>query len=304
MERTMNKTLLLVEDESIIAMSSKSSLERYGYAVFAVHHGDDALKALREHHIDLILMDINLGHEDGTEVAEKIQKLYDTPIVFLSSYTEAIVVEKTEKITSYGYVVKHSGMTVLDTSIKMALKLYDANKKLQDASVRDFLTGIFNRRHLFTRLEECLADYMRNKNPFTVAILDLDHFKRINDEFGHQVGDKTLVSFCETVKNNLRTYDVFGRYGGEEFMIIFVNAKKTEIKPKMEHILDCIRGAEMACYDGDDGERICVTFSCGLADATEISSQALSVDKLVELADRRLYLSKEYGRNNIISDGV
>lgn len=299
----MNKTLLLVEDESIIAMSSKSSLERYGYTVFAVHHGDDAMKTLREHHVDLILMDINLGHEDGTEVAEEIQKLYDTPIVFLSSYTEALVVEKTERVTSYGYVVKHSGMTVLDTSIKMALKLYDANKKLQDASVRDFLTGIFNRRHLFTRLEECLADYMRNKNPFTVAILDLDHFKRINDEFGHQMGDKTLIEFCETIKKNLRTYDIFGRYGGEEFMIIFVNAKKSEIQPKMESILNAVRGAEMACYNNEDGTKICVTFSCGVADTSEMPSQSLSVDKLVELADRRLYLSKERGRNNITSNG-
>ena len=298
----MNKTLLLVEDESIIAMSCKSSLERYGYTVFAVHHGSDALVLLKENPIDLILMDINLGREDGTEVAEEIQKNYDTPIIFLSSYTEALVVEKTEKITSYGYVVKHSGTNVLDTSIKMALKLYEANKKLQDASIKDFLTGIYNRRHLFTRLEECLADYMRNKNPFSVAIIDIDHFKNINDNYGHQMGDKTLIDFCETIKKNLRTYDIFGRYGGEEFMIVFVNAKKSEIKPKMESILSIIRKEKLACYKKNDKET-CITFSCGIADSTEISSQSLSVDELVELADRRLYMSKELGRNNINTDG-
>jgi len=122
------KKLLVVEDESIIALGTKMTLEEYGYSVQIVHRGEAAVKAVVENpDIDLILMDINLGSGmDGTEAAALILKSRDLPVVFLSSHTEPEVVEKTEKITSYGYVVKDSGGTVLDASIKMAFKLFAA----------------------------------------------------------------------------------------------------------------------------------------------------------------------------------
>lgn len=122
------KTILLVEDEAIIAMSTKLALERCGYAVMTVCNGETAVReASGNPAIDLILMDINLGSGiDGTQAAALILRDHDVPIVFLSSHTEPEVVEKTEKITSYGYVVKNSSATVLDASIKMAFKLFDA----------------------------------------------------------------------------------------------------------------------------------------------------------------------------------
>jgi PAS domain S-box-containing protein len=122
------KTLLLVEDEAIIAMGEKSTLEKYGYRVLLAHSGDEAVAAVRaDPGIDLILMDIDLGRGmDGTEAAALILSERDLPVVFLSSHMEPEIVEKTEKITSYGYVVKHSTATVLDASIKMAFKLFTA----------------------------------------------------------------------------------------------------------------------------------------------------------------------------------
>jgi len=124
----IQKTLLLVEDEVLIAMTEKKQLEQYGYAVKTVISGEKAIETIKTlSDIDLILMDINLGDGiDGTQVAEIILKDHDIPIVFVSSYSEREVVEKTEKITSYGYVVKNSSVTVLDASIKMAFKLFDA----------------------------------------------------------------------------------------------------------------------------------------------------------------------------------
>ncbi len=125
------KTLLLVEDEALIAMSEKAELEKYGYAVVIAHSGEEAVELFNEDNdIDLILMDINLGTGiDGTEAARKILEAHDTPIVFLSSHTSPEIVEKTEKITSYGYVVKNSGIVVLDASIKMAFRLHDARMR-------------------------------------------------------------------------------------------------------------------------------------------------------------------------------
>jgi PAS domain S-box-containing protein len=124
----VQKTLLLVEDEAIIAHIEKRQLEGYGYAVRLASTGEQAVQAVKTcPEIDLVLMDIDLGRGmDGTEAAELILQDHELPIVFLSSHSEREVVEKTEKITSYGYVVKNSSITVLDASIKMAFKLFQA----------------------------------------------------------------------------------------------------------------------------------------------------------------------------------
>src|SRR6056297_2653485 len=117
-------------------------MEKYGYIVHHVTNGENAVQTIlkEDFKIDLILMDIELGSGiDGTQPAAEILKHKDIPIVFLSSHTEPEVVEKTEKITSYGYVVKNSGIVVLDASIKMALKLFQAkmNEKIKDKSLQD-----------------------------------------------------------------------------------------------------------------------------------------------------------------------
>jgi len=128
------KTILLVEDEVLIALDKKNKLTKYGYDVITVNTGEKAVAvSIENNKIDLILMDIDLGSGiDGTEAAEIILEENDIPIVFLSSHTEPHIVEKTEKITSFGYVVKSSGITVLDASIKMAFKLFEANRTTEE----------------------------------------------------------------------------------------------------------------------------------------------------------------------------
>lgn len=138
------KRLLLVEDQMLIALSEKMELERYGYQVHIENSGERALDyALCEPELDLILMDINLGPGlNGPESAREILKKRIVPIVFLSSHTEQDVVEKTEEISSYGYVVKNSGITVLDASIKMAFKLF--REKQEKEQQRNFLSACLN----------------------------------------------------------------------------------------------------------------------------------------------------------------
>jgi PAS domain S-box-containing protein len=146
---TNTKTaILLVEDQAILAMVEKVELEKRGYLVHHVSSGENAINAIMETRlaIDLVLMDIDLGHGiDGIQAAEKILCHKDIPILFLSSHTEPEVVDKTERITSYGYVVKNSGIVVLDASIKMALKLYQTKTEhLMLQKARDELLEKFN----------------------------------------------------------------------------------------------------------------------------------------------------------------
>lgn len=132
------KKLLLVEDEAIIAMGQQSLLSRFGYQVIIAHSGEQALERFRsDPTIELVLMDIDLGTGiDGTETASRMLGERDIPVVFLSSHTEPEIVEKTERITSYGYIPKNSGSTVIDASIKMAFRLFDSKIKTQATNTR------------------------------------------------------------------------------------------------------------------------------------------------------------------------
>lgn len=150
MGESAKRTILLVEDEAIIAMHEKRVLEKLGYSVRLAHSAEQALAQFASGpRIDLVLMDINLGRGmDGTEVARRLLDSRDVPIIFLSSHTEQDVVERTESISSYGYIVKNSGDTVLNASIKMAFKLFEAksglvetNRKLE--ATLDALPDIF-----------------------------------------------------------------------------------------------------------------------------------------------------------------
>ncbi len=177
MDTRQTKNLLLVEDEVILAMDKIQRLKKLGYSVIHVTSGKDAIKTVNRDNppINLILMDIDLGKGmDGTEAAEKILATRDIPILFLSSHTEKEVVEKTEKITSYGYVVKNSGMTVLDASIKMAFKLFDAHHEIHRKNMA-IKAGNENLRVTIEKLEEVDATRRQTEKEL---LLHMERYKR------------------------------------------------------------------------------------------------------------------------------
>jgi PAS domain S-box-containing protein len=175
------KVILLVEDEALIAMTESMDLKKYGYNVIHVMNGHKAIEAVNNTltTIDLILMDINLGNNlDGTEIAKIILKDHDIPLLFLSSHTEREIVDKTEDITFYGYVVKDSGIIVLDASIKMAFRLHQAyldlkNQKLQLEHNKNNLQ-IFEKR--YRRLFESAKDGILILNADNGMIVDVNPF--------------------------------------------------------------------------------------------------------------------------------
>jgi PAS domain S-box-containing protein len=175
------KTILLVEDDAIAAFAQSMKLEEYGYNVIHVLNGHKAIEAVIDNNpvIDLILMDINLGDNlDGNDVAKIILKDHDIPLLFLSSHTEREVVDKTEDITSYGYVVKDSGIVVLDASIKMAFRLHEAyqnlkNQRIETDSKKKELQ-MFEKR--YRRLFETAKDGIIILNADNGMIVDVNPF--------------------------------------------------------------------------------------------------------------------------------
>lgn len=168
-------------------------------------------------------------------------------------------------------------------------------KIILDVSNKDSLTNIYNRRYIYNRTEEIIEKYKRDGTIFSVCILDIDHFKLINDSYGHQIGDSVLKEFTNIITEELRPYDLLGRYGGEEFIIILINTDKKEGYIVIERILNIVRNKTFVF----NKKKIQFTFTAGIASCHEIAKQNLQIDKLVELADKRMYEAKNAGRNQI-----
>ena len=170
-------------------------------------------------------------------------------------------------------------------------QLHDAMARLEEVAIRDSLTGLFNRRHFMERIEEELARSDRHQTPLHLALIDLDHFKQINDTWGHQAGDQVLARFAETARSTLRRADLVARYGGEEFVILFTDGSPEDIR----HVLERLRSALSALhFNGRPG--FSVTLSAGLASWRPGDT----VDSLFQRADDALYRAKETGRNRLV----
>ena len=217
------KTLLLVEDEIILAMSKQKDLKTYGYIVLITNTGEKAVNLCKENsNIDLILMDIDLGKGiDGTKAAELILKEKDIPVVFLSSHTEPEIVEKTENITSYGYVVKSASITVLNTSIKMAFKLFEAHKKIDDSEKR--YRELYENSPLGYQSLSNEGNFVE-VNPALCKLLGYKKEELLNEWFGKILTPESI----KTLKINFPIFKKTGEIHQIQFNFI---TKKGEIIP-------------------------------------------------------------------------
>ena len=167
-----------------------------------------------------------------------------------------------------------------------------AQSNIARLAMQDDLTGIANRRHFYRQAEAEFAHFHRSKQPLTLLMLDLDHFKRINDQYGHGVGDAVLIRFTQYVSTQIRQEDLLGRVGGEEFAILLRDATIDQAKTIGERIRAGV--AQLPIFGGDDADRF--TVSIGIATAEDADA---SFDVLFGRADKALYLAKQDGRNRV-----
>jgi PAS domain S-box-containing protein len=199
------KTLLLVEDEAIIALAEARTLNTAGYLVIHASSGEEAISVMNGalgSTIDLILMDIDLGEGiDGTEAAYEILKRHDIPIIFLSSHSDPKTIEKTERITNYGYVVKNLGHTMMFAAIRMAFKLHTAQAKIREREewIRDLIDKIEDGLCILDEKDRIL--YV---NSALAGVFGVEHGRLVGLPLYTMVGEKTL----ETVRTNLQLSDV------------------------------------------------------------------------------------------------
>lgn len=169
-------------------------------------------------------------------------------------------------------------------------------QQIRELAIRDPLTDVYNRRYLFERLDEIVAEFSRRGRNFCISILDLDHFKAVNDTYGHEAGDFVLKEFSQVLLSSVRQYDLLGRYGGEEFIIVSMSAGGAETAALIGRVMALIREKVFLF----EGRGIRFTFSCGIADSGEFSQKKFSAEAMIALADMRLYAAKREGRDRCV----
>ncbi|WP_344798811.1 diguanylate cyclase [Litoribacillus peritrichatus] len=175
-------------------------------------------------------------------------------------------------------------------------ELESLNERLKELTIKDSLTGLYNRRHLDTKAEEEYKRAQRERNPLAVLLIDLDHFKQINDQYGHQFGDECLIAAAKVLGDNVqRTSDTVARYGGEEFVAILPGASKE----KARYLAEMIRLSIMSLNMSYEGKKVPLSVSIGIV--STVPKEAGRYEELIKAADEALYQAKAEGRNRVLS---
>lgn len=238
----------------------------------------------------MILLDILLPDRSGIDVLKQIigkAKKERIPIIIISGEHSIEVQKYAYSLGVMDYIQKPVDIDLFLVLIKNRFEL---KKEWQESIIVDELTGAFNRKYFNQTMKQLIADFKRTGRTFSLALLDLDLFKQVNDTYGHLMGDEVLQSFSELVKQSIRTEDTFCRYGGEEFALFMPNTPAEQALLVMERIQEAFAAREFQAKR----ESFHVTFSCGV---TEVTGEGQDADILVEEADLALYASKHNGRN-------
>ena len=294
----MNEKILIVDGEASNIFLLEEIL--FDYELGSAVNSAEMKKYLEITVPDLILLDVVMPEENGYDLAlslSEIDEYKEIPIIFVTAKITGEDVKKGFDSGGYDYIKKPIEEFELRARIEAVLLRKKNEKKLIGKAITDSLTNMYNRRHFFKLLNQKIEYYKRESRSFSLAMFDIDFFKKINDTFGHLAGDYILKQFSKCILNEIRPYDVAGRYGGEEFVVVFDNSSKKEAV----HIVERIKDIVTKKYFIYDSSKIQMTFSCGIVSNADFVEKEITSDTLISLADNRLYNAKESGRNKIIS---
>jgi len=289
--------ILIVEDSSVNSRLCEKLLNKKGFATVICSDAETAIEYINIESPDLILLDIVMPGIDGYEFCTIIKnnlKIKDTPIIFLSAMQDEKSIIKGFECGGVDFVTKPFRHQELLARIKTHVELKRAKEQLLRMATTDELTRLANRRHFMDRLHEEYERSRRNESEFTMLMIDIDYFKRVNDTYGHQAGDAVLRMTSDTMKHNLRLSDILGRIGGEEFAILLPD---TEIREGMV-IAERLRKKIENLGVPYNQSMINITISVG---ASPSFSNDPGIDSILQRSDSALYKAKEHGRNQICS---
>jgi len=296
-ERTVAAaSILIVDDDPLMGGLHASILGSAGMRVSVVTKPVDALDALEASPPDLILMDVQMPGVDGIELAKVIRQSRQhlaVPIAFLSAEQN---LDRQSEARRFGGDIFIKKPVDPGNLISLVRSRTDRSRVLRSMIERDSLTGLYNHGQFKERLLQEFNRSKRTMSPLSLAMIDIDHFKSVNDRFGHPVGDRVIRGVASLLTSRLRTTDVIGRYGGEEFAVLLLD---TPVHAAANVIDDIRRTMREIPYD-IGGRSLSVTFSAGIAAACNGQTHV----QLIAAADRHLYDAKRAGRDQVVAEGA
>ena len=301
--------ILIAEDDAISRRLLERMLEKWGHEVIIAQNGNEALAAMdSETPPTLAILDWMMPGKDGVEVCSQIRAQGREPytyIIMLTAKSQSDDIIQALNRGADDYIIKPFHATELRARVQAGVRicelqreLVEARDKLHEQATRDDLTKSYNRKTIIDMLDRELARGIRTGASVTVLMIDLDHFKNVNDTYGHQAGDAVLRETADRIRGVTRPYDGFGRLGGEEFLCIAPNNGESDGLTLAERLCDALRSAPVAWEE----TAISITASIGVAvsgDDAEETSQ-----NLIRKADEALYRAKAEGRDCVRSADV
>ena len=294
--------VLIAEDDVTSRLLLKRVLENWGYEVIATNDGAEAWEALRAAGAPrLAILDWMMPGMDGVDVCRRVrarETLQPPYIILLTALGDKESVVTGLDAGADDYVGKPYDPNELRARLAVGGRVVALNDQLLDArrvaerlARIDSLTGVLNRGAIFKELEREVERAAREGSPLGLGMLDIDHFKIVNDTCGHAAGDAVLCEIVRRVRGVMRSYDSFGRFGGEEFLVLVPGSGEGELRDVLERVRRAIGGAAIVV----DGHELAVTVSLGGAVCGRESA-----DRLIARADDALYTAKEQGRDKVV----
>ena len=290
-------TILVIDDDASIHRAVERHLDG---VVDQVLKADSATKGLQiaiQEKPDLILLDVNMPQIDGFKVCRNLQEnptTHDIPILFLTADQNPDNLAKALDAGASDYISKPFNAIELEARVRVALRTKHLIDLLQEKARIDALTGLHNRAQLDDALVAATSAFHRTGQSFALVMIDLDHFKKINDTYGHGVGDEVLRRVGASIRASCRPYDTACRFGGDEFGVILAQADIACGKVISGRILGRINDIKIRA----GGDEIKVACSGGLASAAGMPIDFEPAD-LLKTSDEALYSAKSEGRNRL-----
>lgn len=297
--RSSRVSVLVCEHSQVQLRILSEAVRAAGYEVHTANTADDALGLLRLMPIDIFLTGIEVGETSGLEACWQLKSNPETETVYTIVVTASGQEKRLEESLDAGaddFIRKPVNMTELRARLRAATRLVRMQRQFRRMAETDALTGAANRRAFMQYLESQADLARRGGNPLSVIMVDLDHFKRINDTYGHACGDRVLTGTVKAVQACLRERDMLGRLGGEEFAVVLPGAQGEAAIRAAERIRTAVSGQ---VFTDDKGEPIPVTASLGLA-LTGHDDVMETAESLLHMADEALYEAKGAGRNRVM----
>lgn len=294
-----NPRIMVIDGEEKILESIKVALERVGYKVATFQDAQDALVELKNEIYDLVITDLKMPVFPGIKFIKEAKKVSpESDLIVMTGFPSVETAVKCMKLGAVDYIAKPFDKEYFNLIVRKALYKRTLEKRAAEReyyehiSRIDGLTGLYNRNFFHNLMDSEISRATRYKHNFSLLMIDIDDFKRINDTYGHQVGDEVLKELASLLSSFVRKNDSVARYGGEEFAIIFSQTAKKYGRMFGNRIVNDIASSKIRGISQDDR----LTISAGLAGYPD---DAFTQEALIKKADEALYYAKRMGKNTL-----